>query len=253
MRMKKTAPASFWSSELMSLLIIALAFLLCFAVGVLGRLEDRAHVVEAAHAAAQTAAQVQPMAPYEQLSDPLLVLVNDRAPLPEDWSITPYLVNDEIVDLRMAQDYTAMEEAAAKEDVWFWVASGYRSVEEQQKVLEREIEKYEARGMTREEGEKEALRTIARPGCSEHHTGLAIDLNEVSDAFEETAAYRWLSLHAAEYGFVQRYRESKAEITGIDRESWHYRYVGRKYAQEMEKLDLCLEEYVEYLKKLGKR
>lgn len=253
MRMKKTSPASFWSSELMSLLIIALAFLLCFAVGVLGRLEDRAHVVEAAHAAAQTAAQVQPMAPYEQLSDPLLVLVNDRAPLPEDWSITPYLVDDEIVDLRMAQAYTAMEEAAAKENVWFWVASGYRSVEEQQKVLEREIEKYEARGMTREEGEKEALRTIARPGCSEHHTGLAIDLNEVSDAFEKTKAYAWLREHSADYGFIERYQAEKVAITGIDKESWHYRYVGRRHAKEMKRLGLCLEEYVVYLQKQGVR
>ena len=99
--------------------------------------------------------------------------------------------------------------------------------------------------------EETALRTIAKPGHSEHHTGLAVDLNDVSDDFEETQAYRWLQAHAAEYGFIQRYRTDKSHITGIDNESWHYRYVGREHALAMERLDLCLEEYVAYLRERG--
>ena len=97
------------------------------------------------------------------------------------------------------------------------------------------------------------MRTIAQPGCSEHHTGLAIDLNEVSDAFEKTKAYAWLQEHSADYGFIERYQAEKASITGIDKESWHYRYVGRKHAGEMKRLGLCLEEYVVYLQKQGVR
>ncbi len=202
--------------------------------------------------AAQTAAGVQ-QGPeeYTQLSDPLLVLVNDQIPLPEDWTVTPKMIDDEQVDLRAYQALSEMFQAAAEDDVWFWVVSGYRSVGQQEIVLERAIRENLKSGLNREEAEKDALRTVAHPGYSEHHTGLAVDLNDVSDNFEESKAYRWLSVHAVEYGFVQRYQKSKTEITGIDRESWHYRYVGKKHAREMTRLDLCLEEYVEYLKQQG--
>lgn len=202
--------------------------------------------------AVQTAAGVQQEPEeYTQLSDPLLVLVNDRVPLPENWVVTPKMIDDEQVDLRAYQDLSEMFAAAAKDDVWFWVVSGYRSVEQQEIVLERAIRENMENGLSREEAEQDALRTVARPGYSEHHTGLAVDLNDVSDEFEESKAYRWLSVHAAEYGFVQRYQKSKTAFTGIDRESWHYRYVGKKHAKEMKRLDFCLEEYVEYLKNQG--
>ncbi len=202
----------------------------------------------------QAAAQVEkedPFLNYRQLEDPLLVLVNDRVPLPENYRVTPRMVDDEVVDLKMYADFSAMCKAAAKEEVWFWVASGYRSEEQQKTILEKAKEENLELGMEEEEALKEALKTIQRPGHSEHHTGLAVDLNEVSDRFETTAAYAWLSEHAADYGFIERYRKEKAEITGIERESWHYRYVGKVHAREMKRLDLCLEEYVLYLKKQG--
>ncbi len=189
---------------------------------------------------------------FTQLSDPLLVLVNGETPLPEDWVVSLVSVNDEEqVDARMYDDFMAMVNAAGQEDIWFWVASGYRSVESQQTILDRGIESRVNQGMSEEEAREDALRTIQRPGYSEHHTGLVIDLNNVSDDFESTLEYQWLSEHAAEFGFVQRYRSDKADITGIDNESWHYRYVGREYAREMESLDMCLEEYVAYLKEQG--
>ncbi len=189
---------------------------------------------------------------YRQLSDPLLVLVNDAAPLPEDWQVTPAFIGDETVDQRCYSDLDAMFQAAQEENVWLWVASGYRSVEDQEEVLQREITLHMSQdGMTREEAQETSLKTIARPGYSEHHTGLAVDLNDVSDNFEATEEYKWLKAHAPEYGFVQRYRSDKVDKTGIDNESWHYRYVGREHAQEMERLDMCLEEYVEYLKGQG--
>lgn len=247
--------------------IIVLAVLLCMFLSFLGFLENREALKTAAKDAAQAAAQVQrppaasakynsaedPFQNYRQLSDPLLVLVNEEVPLPEDWTVTPRMIDDEQVDLRMYSDLSAMFEAAAKDEVWFWTASGYRSVEEQEAVLDRAVKENMDAGMTEQDSLTEALRTIAKPGYSEHHTGLAVDLNDVSDDFEKTEAYRWLSQHAADYGFVQRYQADKVEITGIDNESWHYRYVGKKHAKEMEKLGLCLEEYVLYLKKQGAR
>ncbi len=183
-----------------------------------------------------------------QLDDPLLVLVNDVTPLPDNWQVTPAMIGDETVDQRAYADLDAMFQAAGEENVWLWVASGYRSVAEQEEVLSQEISLHMSEGMTEDQARELSLRTIARPGYSEHHTGLAVDINDVSDNFESTTEYKWLSQHAAEYGFVQRYRSDKVEKTGIDTESWHYRYVGREHAQEMERLDMCLEEYVEYLK-----
>ena len=100
--------------------------------------------------------------------------------------------------------------------------------------------------MTREAAEADARKTIQAPGYSEHHTGLAIDFNEVAYGFAESGAYAWLRAHAAEYGFVERYPEDKAAVTGIDYEPWHYRYVGRTHAVRMQALGLCLEEYIAY-------
>lgn len=185
-----------------------------------------------------------------RLSDPLLVLVNSENPLPDNWKVDPVTVaGEEQVDSRAYDDLTAMLRAANDAGVTLWLASSYRSVELQQEILDRAVqERVSQRGMTEEEAMEDALHTINRPGYSEHHTGLAVDFNDVSNDFEETDAYYWLEEHAAEYGFVQRYKKSKVEYTGINNESWHYRYVGKEYAQDMEERNYCLEEYIEYLK-----
>ena len=217
--------------------------------------QNAASVGKASHSAIAAMAIPQP-APESaseptQLADPLLVLVNEETPLPDDWTVELVPVTEdsqEMIDVRAYDALYAMTEAARKENVWFWVISGYRSKELQEDILERKIQENEKAGMTREKAEEDALRTIQRPGYSEHHTGLVVDFNDASSNFEETDCYYWLEAHAAEYGFVQRYKQSKASITGIDNESWHYRYVGTVYAQEMERLDMCLEEYVAYLK-----
>ncbi len=249
--MKKTEHRVF-KMEFASVAVIAFSVFLSLFVNYLSFQNTQTALRIAAQDAAQTAAGVeQRPEEYVQLSDPLLVLVNDRVSLPENWSVTPRMIDDEQVDLRAYQELSEMFAAAAEDDVWFWVVSGYRSVEQQEIVLERAIRENLKNGLSQEEAEADALRTVARPGYSEHHTGLAVDLNDVSDDFEESKAYQWLSDHAAEYGFVQRYQKDKVEITGIDRESWHYRYVGKKHAREMKRLNFCLEEYVEYLKKQG--
>ena len=122
-------------------------------------------------------------------------------------------------------------------------------MEEQERILENAIQnRMNDYGMTREEAEENALLTIQKPGHSEHHTGLAVDFNNVARDFENTDAYAWLMENAEKYGFVERYPEDKEEITGIDYECWHFRYVGRDNAAAMNELGMCLEEYVLYLK-----
>ena len=86
----------------------------------------------------------------------------------------------------------------------------------------------------------------ARPGFSEHQTGLALDINTASRSahFETTATYRWLIENCWRYGFILRYTEEKASITGITNEPWHFRYVGKEISMDMKGSGLCLEEYL---------
>ena len=88
-----------------------------------------------------------------------------------------------------------------------------------------------------DEARKKALETVAVPGTSEHQMGLAVDISG-------EAANIWLAEHCWEYGFILRYTEEKAEITGITNEPWHFRYVGREISMDMKDSGLCLEEYL---------
>ena len=103
-------------------------------------------------------------------------------------------------------------------------------------------------------GQAHADAYIALPGHSEHHTGLAVDLDTydlesgVSGGFDGDGAYAWAAEHAWEYGFIQRYPPGKSEVTGISFESWHYRYVGLPHSYIMSTENLCLEEYINYLR-----
>ena len=233
--MQKRGRMKAFKQENMSICIILAALLLCLILSVLGAIGSEDDATEAA-------------ARPQLEEDPLLLLVNAEHPLPQRYRITPRLSGDEVVDIRMYRNLVAMFDAAAKEDVWFWVISGYRSTRQQEIIFEREVQKNQQAGMGLEEAVTDALRTVQRPGYSEHQTGLAVDLNDVSDDFEESEAYRWLCLHAAEYGFIQRYRPEKSALTGIDKESWHFRYVGKEHAKAITELGLCLEEYVDSMK-----
>ena len=106
-----------------------------------------------------------------------------------------------------------------------------------------------------ERGELFAASFVARPHESEHQTGLAVDVglsNEDVDyicpSFPDEGKSAIFKRLAAKYGFVQRYKESKTSITRISCEPWHYRYIGVPHAMLMERRDLCLEEYILYLK-----
>ena len=84
----------------------------------------------------------------------------------------------------------------------------------------------------------------ARPGYSEHQTGLTIDCNTIDDAFGDTPEAAWLAQHCADYGFIIRFPQGKENITGYQYEPWHIRYVGADVAKEIQKYGLTLEEYL---------
>ena len=128
-----------------------------------------------------------------------------------------------------------------------WVQSSYRSVARQKELYENSINKYLKQGKTQEEAEKLTDEYINKPGSSDHNLGLAVDFNYVDNTFADTDEYQWLLENAENYGFVLRYPKDKEDITKIAYESWHWRYVGEEHAKKMNELNMCLEEYVEYL------
>jgi D-alanyl-D-alanine carboxypeptidase len=124
------------------------------------------------------------------------------------------------------------------------IVSGYRTKDQQQSVLNNKIAST---------GEAAALTWAARPGFSEHHSGLAFDLglyfnNKKSSSFSGTGVYAWVHENCEKYGFVVRYPQSKTAITKISYEPWHLRYVGIPHASAMKENDLCFEEYVDFIR-----
>ena len=111
-------------------------------------------------------------------------------------------------------------------------------------MLEDRIASYQSEGYSKSRARELALETVAEPGTSEHELGLAVDINADDDRSTGDEVYAWLAENAYKYGFIQRYPEDKTEITGIDHEPWHYRYVGKSAAGEIYHSGECLEEYL---------
>ena len=184
--------------------------------------------------------------------DPLLLLVNASHPLAEDY--VPELTRLQDWELSVAtacyDDLRAMLAAGRAEGLSFQIASAYRTREEQQKLFEADVKKRVDEGMTEAQAKTETARYTSEPGCSEHESGLALDIVAMSnqlldDTQEQTGETRWLHAHAWEYGFILRYPKDKEDITGIAYESWHYRYVGREAAAYLTEHNLTLEEYLQ--------
>ena len=147
----------------------------------------------------------------------------------------------------MSKDYNPGENPTAKAELLKLIAamqqagfpisdnySGFRSYETQTQLYQDYVNK---------DGKAEADRYSARPGYSEHQTGLAFDLiGTDGDLVTEEKAAQWLLDHAADYGFVVRYLKGKEKETGYMAEEWHLRYVGKE-AKEIAASGLSLEEY----------
>lgn len=133
-----------------------------------------------------------------------------------------------------------MHKAAKKEDLSILITSGFRTYKLQEELYEEYQDYY---------GEEETDRIAARPGFSEHQTGLCIDVmnyTSTMEDFESTDEFKWMQKNAYKYGFILRYPKGKEYITGYDYESWHYRYVGKEVAEEINKLGITFDEYYAY-------
>lgn len=159
------------------------------------------------------------------------IIVNKKYGLPETYNpgenteaanqVKQMLADMQKQQLRVLSDYV-----------------GYRSFDTQKQLYEKYSE---------ENGQEKADTFSARPGFSEHQTGLAFDIvdtsGELIQAKNDEKATQWIQNHAHEYGFIVRYMQDKESITGYIHEEWHVRYVGKELAQKMYESKLSLEEY----------
>ncbi len=177
------------------------------------------------------------------------VVVNKRRSLPRDYTPKDLRYPDiklrsSSTELQLRDDAaTALERmavAAQKADVPLMLASGYRSFSLQESVYNRYVA---------QDGETAANRYSAKPGYSEHQTGLAADLSGtdgvcvIEDCFKDTKTSKWLAKNAHTYGYILRYEPSKEAIVGYTYEPWHFRYVGVPLATEIYQNKTTMEQF----------
>lgn len=185
---------------------------------------------------------------YSNLDNNELILTNKFHKLSEDYE------PDDLIDIsnvysygenqklrKVAYDaFINMFNDAKKDNITLIINSSYRSYQEQEKTYNDYSTWY---------GSNEADKIAARPGFSEHQTGLAIDIQSYKtnrNNFEESDAFKWLQNNAYKYGFVLRYPKDLEYLTGYSYESWHYRYVGVEIASYIQKNNITYDEYYSY-------
>ena len=130
------------------------------------------------------------------------------------------------------------------------VTSAYRSYSYQKRLFNQYVDQNMSKFKTREECEKYVETFSARPGTSEHQSGLCCDMHNIGSAqqsFAKKPEAKWLAENCWRFGFILRYPEDKEDITKIIFEPWHFRFVGRVAATAMHESGMCLEEYCESL------
>ena len=179
-----------------------------------------------------------------------LLLVNPWNTVPEGYEIQlATLSNGLQVDERIYDDLDDMLTDCREAGLSPIVCSAYRTEATQTRLYRNKVARVRASGVPEDQVEAEAARWVAKPGTSEHQTGLALDIVAASyqildERQEDTAEQKWLMENSWKYGFILRYPSEKSAITGIGYEPWHYRYVGRAAAAEIHRTGVCLEEYL---------
>lgn len=186
------------------------------------------------------------------VSSKYLILVNKENPINENFIKTIYLQTvstvyddeDTQVEAVTLNAFENLKTCLENKGIKIGIDSAFRSVKEQQNIMDKFIKNY---------GKKYAEATVAIPGTSEHHTGLAIDIvpfingkwvMENEDMIKEQKIFKVIHENLAKYGFILRYPKGKESITGYSYEPWHIRYVGVKCAKKIYKKGITLEEYL---------
>nr|MBR4281782.1 peptidoglycan-binding protein [Clostridia bacterium] len=189
------------------------------------------------------------------------ILINDDNYIADDYQ-TVYLINmKDYCDASLvkikgsdieAEKYAVdalmvmLRDANAQGYKNWQVNAGYRSIQYQKELFDNRVYAYRQEGMSGQQARAKVRQTVADPGSSEHHTGLAFDVAVTGESsFGATKHAVWLREHCWEYGFILRYPADKTAITRIAHEPWHIRYVGTAHSLIMRDENLCLEEYID--------
>ena len=181
-----------------------------------------------------------------------LILVNKQHPIPDDYTFPLGTIRGSMrCDERIIAPLLEMMRAAEREGVSLIICSPYRDKDRQTMLFDNKINRYMDAGMSYMDSYKLASQAVTVPGSSEHQIGLALDIitdgySSLDEGFGKTAAGKWLANNSYKYGFILRYPQGKEEITSIEFEPWHFRYVGVDAATFMVQNDICLEELWSY-------
>ena len=155
------------------------------------------------------------------------LIVNKTYPLPRDYN--PGGLTDEFMNA-----FYEMQAGAELDGIELWIQSGFRDYDTQEIIYNNYVS---------EDGKEAADTYSARPGYSEHQSGLAADINSPYDSFNGTKEAEWLKNNCYKYGFIIRFPEGKQDSTGYNYESWHVRYLGKDLAEEITMSGKSLEEF----------
>lgn len=188
-----------------------------------------------------------------EITDWNLILVNKNNTVPDNYEFKREKIEEKFeIDSRVKNDLEKMLADARKAGLKPIICSAYRTNDYQETLYNKKVSDYLSYGYSKERAKKEASYWVTIPGTSEHEIGLAVDI--VSEEYqkldkkqENTKIQKWLMEHCYEYGFILRYPTEKKQLTKINYEPWHYRYVGEKDAIIIKEKGLCLEEYIDYL------
>ncbi len=180
-----------------------------------------------------------------------LILVDSIQAVPDDWSPKLVMCGKVLLEENTARSFEEMRKCAEKEGIGLRVFSGYRPAGYQKELFMQSVYGYMSEGLSESDARALTARYLAKPGHSEHQTGLACDIcrqdaDDADESFSKTKESVWLHDNAYRFGFILRYPRMKEHITGIAYEPWHYRYVGEKHAGNIMKRGITLEEYLYY-------
>ena len=173
-----------------------------------------------------------------------LILVNSDNAFPDNVNLNLVTFQEKQIADTIYNDLKDMYNAALNDNIILKINNAYRSKQEQTEIFNEKMQKYINEGYSKEKAYKQTILTVQKPGYSEHETGLAIDFSNQGHYDENEKMWIWLKNNAYKYGFILRYPEDKYEITKIDYEPWHYRYVGKKHAKKITEKNITLEEYL---------
>ena len=182
------------------------------------------------------------------------VLINKDTPIKSYApSVRQFGSDGPYADKRMIDSLSALIAAAKEAGFEPYISVGYRSYADQQQLFNEKASELSQNGAyTYEEAQQIAAEIVAKPGTSDHQTGLAVDIldkeYEVLDYSKmDSKFFDWLDANCAQFGFIKRYPSNKKSVTGWD-EPWHYRYVGKEVAEFIMKNGMCLEEFAAHYK-----